>query len=134
MYESYCKAISIEAQSCLGLAQTAVLPAALQFQERLASNLTAIRAFCVGPERAQEKLLKTMTDRVNLLVGAIEVLQEASDRSEAHQNGLKEHALLCRDQVIPAMGKVREACDAIETMVDDGLWPLPKYREMLFIH
>jgi glutamine synthetase len=134
MYESYCKAISIEAQSCLGLAQTAVLPAALQFQERLASNLTAIRAFSVGPERAQEKLLKTMTDRVNLLVGAIESLQEASDRSEAHQNGLKEHALICRDQVIPAMGKVREACDAIETIVDDGLWPLPKYREMLFIH
>ena len=42
--------------------------------------------------------------------------------------------MICRDQVIPAMGKVREACDALELIVDDSLWPLPKYREMLFIH
>jgi glutamine synthetase len=134
MYESYCKAIAIEAQSCLGLAQTAVLPAALKFQERLATNLTAIRSFNVGADRAQEKLLKTVTERVNALVTSIEGLQEASDRAEAHHAGLKQHALVFRDQVIPAMQKVREASDALELVVDDGLWPLPKYREMLFIH
>ena len=44
------------------------------------------------------------------------------------------NGLMFRDSVIPAMNKVREACDAIELVVDDGLWPLPKYREMLFIH
>ena len=42
--------------------------------------------------------------------------------------------MICRDQVLPAMAKVREACDAIEVIVDDSLWPLPKYRERLFIH
>jgi glutamine synthetase len=134
MYESYCKAIAIEAQSALGLSQTAVLPAALKFQESLATNLGALRSFSVGPERAQEKLLKTVTDRVNALIHSIEGLQEAFDRSEAHHDGLKEHALMCRDQVIPAMQKVRDACDALELVVDDHLWPLPKYREMLFIH
>jgi glutamine synthetase len=134
MYEGYGKAIAIEAQTALGLAQTAVLPAALRFQERLAANLAALRGFNVGPERAQEKLLKTLTDRVNGLIGAIETLQTAYDRAEAHHDGLKEHALISRDQVIPAMQKVREWCDLIEQVVDDALWPLPKYREMLFIH
>jgi glutamine synthetase len=39
-----------------------------------------------------------------------------------------------RDGVVAAMGKVREAADALELLVDDQLWPLPKYREMLFVY
>jgi glutamine synthetase len=135
MYEAYTKAIAIEAQSALGLAQTAVLPAAFKFQESLATSLAGLRSFNVGADwRAQEKLLKTVTDRVNALIGAIETLQEASERADSHHNGLKEHATIYRDQVIPAMQRVRECCDGLELIVDDGLWPLPKYREMLFIH
>jgi glutamine synthetase len=38
-----------------------------------------------------------------------------------------------RDSVLPAMGSVRDACDALERMVADDLWPLPRYSEMLFI-
>ncbi len=135
MYETYCKAIAIEAQSALGLAQSHVLPAALTFQGRLAANLTALRGLNAGGEwRAQERLLKTVTDRLGALITAVEGLQEASDKADAHHGGLKEHALTFRDVVIPAMQKVREACDSLELIVDDDLWPLPKYREILFIH
>ena len=45
-----------------------------------------------------------------------------------------EHACAYRDEVIPAMNRLREQADQLETMTDDDYWPLPKYRELLFLH
>ncbi|MCC6670299.1 MAG: glutamine synthetase III [Planctomycetes bacterium] len=133
-FEGYVKAIAIEAQSLIGLAATHVLPVALNHQERLASSVSAARQAGVSDLRAQEKLLATLSGRVNQLLTAIEALQAASDKAETHHGSHKDHATFYRDQVIPAMSQVRQACDALELLVDDDLWPLPKYREMLFIH
>jgi glutamine synthetase len=134
MYEAYSKAIAIEAQTLLGIAQTQILPVALAWQQRIAGAVAAVRGGTSGDLRAQEKLLQNTTAKVGALVLAIEALQEAFDKSEQHKDGLREHALVFRDLVIPAGSKLREVCDQLESAVDDDLWPLPKYREMLFVH
>ena len=57
--------------------------------------------------------------------------REAS--KERHHGEPAGHAKLYRDEVIPAMNALRESCDVLETLVDDDLWPLPTYQEMLYI-
>jgi len=66
-------------------------------------------------------------------VARIEDLSAQFEHAEAHPGTPAEHARVYRDKVATSMQKVRETADQLETMVDDSLWPLPKYREMLFI-
>ncbi|MAG58250.1 MAG: glutamine synthetase type III [Planctomycetes bacterium] len=134
-YENYSTAIAIEAQSCLGLAQTAVLPAALKQQEQTARSLAAARAadgsLDLGP---QEGALKALSTGINALIKASQRLQKAVDAAEDGEHDVVAHSEFVRDKVFAAMAETREACDALETMIGDETWPLPKYREMLFIH
>jgi glutamine synthetase len=134
MYESYAKAIAIEAQSLLGLASTHVLPASLKFQEMVGKSVAAAKSAGITVPAPQEKLLQTIATRIGALITAIDALQQASDHADHHRGGVREHAVTYRDNVVPAMAKVREAADALELIVDDQVWPLPKYRELLFLH
>ena len=129
MEEAYCKAIAIEAQSLLGIAGTHVLPVALAFQESVARALTAAKAAAANLDLSeQDKLLRAVADGTSRLIKETEKLRDAFEKSE------KEHGAFYRDKVVPAMQRVRECSDLLETLVDDDLWPLPKYREILFIH
>ena len=56
------------------------------------------------------------------------------ERAESHVGTELEHAKVYRDAVVPAMVRLREQADMLETMTDDDYWPLPKYRELLFLH
>ena len=76
---------------------------------------------------------REMSARIEAFVLAIEDLTTCFEHAEHHAGAPHEHAKTYRDKVIPAMQKVREIADSLETMVDDGEWPLPKYREMLFL-
>ena len=133
MYEAYSKALAIECQSALGLARTSILPAAQKHQGQLANSILAARnaGQHVG---AQERQLHTTSECIERLVGAIEELSDSFERAEKHGGSVVEHAMLYRDDVAPKMNFVRECSDALELLVDDSLWPLPKYREMLFLH
>jgi glutamine synthetase len=68
------------------------------------------------------------------LAEAIDVLDKTREEADSHGGDHAKHATYYRDEVVPAMLKVREAADALELIVDDQLWPLPKYREMLFVY
>ena len=81
---------------------------------------------------AAEKGLKEVAELTGVLAEAIEELDEA--REHEGDGDHTKHAKHMRDKVVPAMLKVREAADALELIVDDQLWPLPKYREMLFVY
>jgi glutamine synthetase len=135
-FENYEKAIAIEAQSMAGLATTSVLPAALQHQERTARSIAATRQSNGSIDLApQEAALRSVSSRINELIQAIEQLQSVAEKAEeVTDSGHHEKAYWYRDKVRPAMERTRLACDALEVCVDDDLWPLPKYREMLFIH
>jgi glutamine synthetase len=80
---------------------------------------------------AQANLLKTLTNGINDLQKALGDLDGVLGH---HAEGeLIDHAKYSRDKVIPAMNAVRTAADRLEGIVADDLWPIPTYREMLFI-
>ncbi len=128
--EGYVKTINVEARLTSLMAKTMILPAALRYQTEVASAVGATKAAGIEAP-AQTGLLKT-------LAGAIGDLQTASaklDHSLSHhaEGDAYAHTKHARDAVIPAMNAVRSAGDALEGLVADDLWPLPTYREMLFI-
>ena len=128
--ESYVKTIAVESRLTAMMARTMILPAALRWQTEVADAVASGRAAGadVGPA----------TELLASVSGAIAALQKALvelDHAMAHPatSDAAAHARHARDAVIPAMNTVRAAADRLETLVADDLWPLPTYREMLFI-
>jgi glutamine synthetase len=118
--EQYVTKINIEAEVAASIARTMVLPAA-------ARHVTMVRA-------AGLKDLESESSRLSAdLVAAIKRLEEANQAENHPQEGTLEHARYTHDSLIPAMEAVRAAADALERVVADDLWPLPKYSEILFI-
>jgi glutamine synthetase len=122
IWERYVKVSNIEANCTLDMAKTMILPAAVKYLGELAAAGTS-------------KGVTAMSDKVaavaGQLVDAIHALEHA--QHAAHEVGsVHAEAKAFRDDVIPAQNAVRAAADELETLVSDELWPLPKYRELLF--
>jgi glutamine synthetase len=133
MFENYCKTINIEALLTINMAATMILPAALEYQNRLASTISVTRSVIDGAQTGQEKLLKEVAERVSKLKQNIDILDELT-RDEKEHEDLYQHAKFYQSKIIPAMNNVRHVADELESLVDDDLWPLPKFREMLYIY
>ncbi len=135
--ENYEKHIAIEAQSCLDIARTMVLPAGLAMQQRVAESLRAAKAADASLDLApQEALLRSIAGTLATLLRGADALEQVMKQFDAtgHGDAGFARAAFLRDHVVTAAAAVRAAADALEECVDDELWPLPKYREMLFIH
>jgi glutamine synthetase len=117
--EQYVTKINIEAETAASIARTLLLPAA-------ARHLAMLGAAALGELESETRAL------VDDLANAIFALEKANAEHPDDVEVL-DHALYMRDSVIPAMTAVREAADALERIVADDLWPLPKYSEILFI-
>jgi glutamine synthetase len=128
--ETYVKTITIEGNLTRFMAQTQILPACLRYQTEVANSVAAVKAAGVDAP-AQTSLLKTLSEGISDLTKAISTLDGALNHA-AHGE-LIDHAKYSRDKVIPAMTAVRAAADKLEGLVADDLWPIPTYREMLFI-
>ncbi len=138
MLENYNKAINIEALLSIQIAKTIVLPAALKYQTLLAGSLAAVKAVAMVPGGVsytpQEGLLSDVSNGVNGLLTAVAALEKANEGAHHVSGELLDEATYFKTQVVPAMAALRTVVDELESVVDDELWPLPKYREMLFIY
>jgi glutamine synthetase len=72
-------------------------------------------------------------DTLFTALGTLDQVNSKESHEPHEEKGALEWATYMRDSVLPAMADVREACDQLERMVADDLWPLPRYSEMLFI-
>ncbi|MCX5662635.1 MAG: glutamine synthetase III [Planctomycetota bacterium] len=126
--ERYCKEVNTESLLALNIAKTFILPAAYRYQGELASTAAAIKAAGVA---ADVSSLKAMVTLVGELESKIVDLEHAIGHKAS--GAIIEHAKHFRDSVIPAMLAVRVVADQLEAIIPDDLWPLPTYREMLFI-
>ena len=126
--ERYCKDVATESKLCLNIAKTMILPAAYRYQGELATTAAALKT---ATGSADTSSLSTLTG----LVGKLEKSIGALSHTIGHEatGGILDHAKHYRDEVLPAMLEVRVVADALEAIVADDLWPLPTYREMLFI-
>ncbi len=130
LLENYCKTINIEAQTASTMAHTMILPAALRYQAQVASAVNAAQAAGVEDDQ-QSSLLRELVDAISTFRAAALALDEGI----AHQphGDLLKHAAYERDVVLAGMNELRKCGDKLELMVADDFWPLPKYREMLFV-
>jgi glutamine synthetase len=128
--EQYVKALNIEAETTASIARTMILPAAIEFQERVARSVNAATAAGCDPEGARA-LLGEVCNAVSELQAALDRLERVN--APPRPASRFERAGLMRDEVLPAQKATRAVADRLEKLMPDGLWPLPTYRDLLFI-
>ena len=128
-YEIYVKTLNVEGQLMVLMANRYILPAVLKFQKDVAESVSAVKS-AGGSIKEAKKVLDRVTGLVDDLRGRTEKLEKSLD---SHASSTAAHAKHMRDAVVPAMSDLRETADHIETLMPHGMWPLPTYREMLFI-
>jgi glutamine synthetase len=129
--ENYKKTINIEAQLTASIAKTYILPAAIRYQGEVAHSLAAVKAAGVNNLEEQANLLSDLSKTIAELQKKTAALVHATEHAGA--GDAISHARHSKDVILPAMRAVRELGDKLESVVADDLWPLPTYREMLFI-
>jgi glutamine synthetase len=127
--EKYVKQLSIEAEMMITMTRTMFLPAALRHQTLLAGAVTATEGAGVDCDDSV-KALEAFTGLVSDARSALGVVENAAAH---HDDDPLAHATQIRNKVRPAMVKLREAVDMLETNVAADLWPVPTYRELLFL-
>jgi glutamine synthetase len=133
--QMYAHRVSVEALSMRDVASTMILPAAMACQERVARSIAAVVAVNPGADlKPQREHLGQISDAINRLRALTADIGKARHHAEETRGSANDVARAFQSNVVPAMVKAREQADLLETLVDDDLWPLPKYREMLFLH
>ena len=126
--EQYCLTVNVEAKLTTEMAKTLIFPAAIRYQNELASTCANLKL--VGYEFDTD-MLDHVTSLVKGLQDSVTMLEKKMEHGDAE--GLIEESRHCCDEILPAMLEVRSYADALEGVVADDLWPLPTYQEMLFI-
>ena len=133
--ETYVKKLQIEARVIGDICLNHVIPAAVKYQNTLIENVRGIKdifgetylTFCASEIEA----LKAISTSINSLSSYVDELVEARKRANRVQN-IAERAKIYSHEVFELMGCVRTHADNLEMLIDDEIWPLPKYRELLF--
>jgi glutamine synthetase len=131
LLDAYSMTINIEAKTTLNIAQRQILPVAIEYSAKLAKAVKNINDAGANSD-TQKKILDEVCELISVLKNGIESLKKATAEANSIDNTAKK-AENCRDNVVPAMGKVRKAADSLEMIVDAKMWPLPTYAEMLFV-
>jgi len=125
--EQYVLAIEVEAKLALQIARTQVYPAAVRYLGELGQALQEQQAMGLHPNLKLRNQLGELLEQLN---NGCESLDQSL---HAAPHGTEAHMRHCADSLMPLIGNLRSAVDGLEGLVDDDLWPLPSYQEMLFI-
>ena len=136
-WELYCKKIDIEARVLADLTENHVSPVATQYQSVLLDNVAKMKEIFTATEYKQVasgeiQLIKDMAVHISESRQlAVEMEKVCDDISKEPTE--RDKAIAYHDKVLPYLDRIRSHVDALEMIVDDMMWPLPKYRELLFI-
>lgn len=136
-WEMYVKKIQIESRVLGDLAINHVTPAAVRYQSLLLDNVYKIQQLFKGSKAdtisAQDLAnIEAISDHISEIKSGVEAMVNARKHAN-HLDSEREKAIEYHDNVVPVMESIRYHIDKLELMVDNEIWPLPKYREMLFI-
>ncbi len=136
-WEMYVKTVQIEARVLGDLAMNHIIPVATHYQSQLIKNVQGMKDV-FSTEKAERlsirnmKLIEEIAERTEKIEQFVEELTEARKVANRIEN-IHERAIVYHDTVEPHMDAIRYEADKLELIVEDGLWTLPKYRELLFI-
>ena len=136
-WETYTKKIQIEARVLGDLSMNHIIPVATSYQSQLLRNVERMSGV-FSTEKANQlnarnlKLIEEIAERTSAIEKGVEELVNARKLANKIDD---EHdkAIAYHDTVEPKLDEIRYQIDKLELIVDDALWPLPKYRELLFI-
>ena len=127
--EKYVKQLAIEAETMASMARGQILPAALEHQRRMAEAVAATKAAGLSAGETTNAL----RDFIQLVDQFRERTAEVERLGAHHDPDPVRHAEQLSRQLKPAMARLRETGDAIESQVAADVWPLPTYRDLLFL-
>ena len=141
-WEMYVKTVQIEARVLGDLAMNHIIPVATHYQSKLIKNVQGIKEIfsssLFNTEKAERlsarnmKLIEEIAERTEKIEQLVEELTDARRVANRIQD-IHQRAISYHDTVCPHMESIRRETDKLEMIVEDGLWTLPKYRELLFI-
>jgi glutamine synthetase len=126
--EQYILTIEMEAKLVIGIANTRIYPATIEYLDSLSSAATNLSKLNITISHNSIDEIAAETDA---MMASVSKLKDAL--STAEFDSTEAHMHHCADILCPLMLQVRSHADALELVVSDDLWPLPKYQEMLFI-
>ena len=133
--EEYTLRIQIEARVLGDIARNHVVPTAIRYQNTLIENVKGLKEI-FGKEfkihaKEQLKLIKSISSLIEGINSNVDLMIEARKRANKIESAEEKAVVYCND-VKAYFDKIRYNCDKLEMMIDDELWPLAKYRELLF--
>lgn len=135
-WEMYTKKIQIEARVLGDLALNHIVPVATRYQSMLVDNLVKLRTLFGDDEQISAQDLETIqhiSEHVTAIKAEVQAMVDARKQANAIDDNERDKAIAYHDNVAPHMETIRYHIDKLELMVDNEMWPLPKYRELLFI-
>jgi glutamine synthetase len=132
-HENYVKKVQIEGRLIGELAIDYVIPAAIDYQNKLIQNVMGLKSIGSKPTayKTQTTIIESISGHVNAIYVNTEKMIEARKKANLIKHEPDKSKAYC-DSVIPQFEIIRSHCDKLEQLVDDQTWRLPKYRELLF--
>ncbi len=135
--ENYTKKVQIESRVIGDLSKNHIIPVAIRYQNTLIENALGLKQVLdektyVGLSKNQIQTIKEISEHISEI--KVNVDQMLEERKKANRlEGEEQQANAYNENVVPYFAIIRSHVDKLELLVDDELWPLPKYRELLFM-
>ena len=136
-WETYTKKIQIEARVLGDLVMNHIVPVAIEYQTKLIDNVYKMKG--LFPAEEAEKLssenmaiIQKISEHTIYIKEHVDAMIEARKQANKIENE-REKAIAYHDNISPMLEEIRYHIDKLELIVDDQMWTLPKYRELLFI-
>ncbi|WP_151670205.1 glutamine synthetase III [Nitrincola schmidtii] len=126
--EQYINSIDVEAKLMVNMATTMIYPAAVSYLSELSATSATLQELGIELDNS---VAKDIAKEASSLMATSSQLKAAYERHDF--DSVQDHMRFLADTVCPLMAELRGYGDTLETLISDELWPLPKYREMLFI-
>ena len=132
MLENYIMKVQIESRSMADLAHNHIIPTTIKYQNKLIENAKGLKELGLSNKHVKSTI-SNVTEHLNIVMTEVENMINERKRINKIDDPRKKAIAYCDDIKGKYFDKIRHAVDKLELLVDDEDWPLPKYREMLFI-
>lgn len=132
--ENYMMKIQIEGRTLGEMIYNMVIPPSMSYQNEMLNNIFGLKdaGFKAGTYKAQKEIVDRISFHINEAKSLVDTMIEERKKANKMKDSRKK-AIAYAEKVQPLFDKIRYHADKLELLVDDDRWPLPKYREMLFI-
>lgn len=137
-WETYFKKIQIESRVLGDLCLNHIIPVATKYQSELADNVHKLQLIFTDKEKIKEltayniNLIEKINSHTSFIAENVDAMTETRRLANRIEE-IREKAINYHDKVEPYLNAIRQHIDELELIVEDELWPLPKYRELLFV-